>query len=156
MLTSWKAGFLLDGHKGTGKSQVAAHRSTRTQDLMHGVLLRGLEPARHVGTQERCGWLDCLMVFRTGERCSHAPDAGWLVVLEPTPGRYAREIAEIKRSNNGVGGQCAACKSKHTCLQAQVYIQSEFAQQFLEALSLANRHMLEVRRSPWMTFPVNF
>ena len=118
MLTSWKAGFLLDGHKGTGKSQVAAHRSTRTQDLMHGVLLRGLEPARHVGTQERCGWLDCLMVFRTGERCSHAPDAGWLVVLEPTPGRYAREIAEIKRSNNGVGGQCAACKSKHTCLQA--------------------------------------
>ena len=72
-------------------------------------------------------------------------DAGWLVVLEPTPGRYAREIAEIKRSNNGVGGQSVGCKSKRTCRQTQVYIQSEFAQQFLEALSLANRHMLEVR-----------
>lgn len=78
-----KAGFLLDGHKGTGKSQV----------------------------------LNLLAMW--------ARKNGWLVVLEPTPGRYAREIAEIKRSNNGV------------------YIQSEFAQQFLEALSLANRHMLE-------------
>jgi len=46
---------------------------------------------------------------------------GWLVVLEPTPARYSREIAEIKRSNNGV------------------YIQAEFAQQFLEATSIANR-----------------
>ena len=27
LLTSWKAGFLLDGHKGTGKSQVAAFMS---------------------------------------------------------------------------------------------------------------------------------
>jgi len=78
-----KAGFLLDGHKGTGKSQV----------------------------------LNLLAMW--------ARKNGWLVVLEPTPGRYAREIAEIKRSNNGV------------------YMQSEFAQQFLEALSLANRHMLE-------------
>ncbi|CAE8601277.1 unnamed protein product, partial [Polarella glacialis] len=50
---------------------------------------------------------------------------GWLVVLEPTPSRYSKEIADIKRSNNGV------------------YIQNEFSQQFLEAVSLANRHMLE-------------
>lgn len=50
---------------------------------------------------------------------------GWLVILEPNPGRYSREIADIKRSNNGV------------------YIQSEFAQQFLEAMSLANRHLLQ-------------
>ncbi|CAK9113831.1 unnamed protein product [Durusdinium trenchii] len=78
-----KAGFLLDGHKGTGKSQV----------------------------------LNLLAMW--------ARKNGWLVVLEPCPGRYSREIAEIKRSNNGV------------------YIQSEFAQQFLEAMSLANRLMLE-------------
>lgn len=38
---------------------------------------------------------------------------GWLVVMEPSPGRYSREIAEIKRSNNGI------------------YVQSEFSQQFL-------------------------
>eukprot|EP00438_Fugacium_kawagutii_P007927 Skav203709 [mRNA] locus=scaffold259:504853:510479:- [translate_table: standard] len=50
---------------------------------------------------------------------------GWLVILEPNPGRYSREVAEIKRSNNGI------------------YLQSEFAQQFLEAMSLANRQMLQ-------------
>lgn len=50
---------------------------------------------------------------------------GWLVVVEPTVSRYAREIADIKRSNSGV------------------YIQNEFAQQFLEATSIANRAMLE-------------
>eukprot|EP00913_Durusdinium_trenchii_P026263 g24642.t1 len=79
----FRRGFLLDGHKGTGKSQV----------------------------------LNLLAMW--------ARKNGWLVVLEPCPGRYSREIAEIKRSNNGV------------------YIQSEFAQQFLEAMSLANRLMLE-------------
>eukprot|EP00933_Yihiella_yeosuensis_P032604 TRINITY_DN26218_c0_g1_i1.p1 TRINITY_DN26218_c0_g1~~TRINITY_DN26218_c0_g1_i1.p1 ORF type:complete len:553 (+),score=98.61 TRINITY_DN26218_c0_g1_i1:170-1660(+) len=78
-----KAGFLIDGHKGTGKSQV----------------------------------LNLLAIW--------ARRNGWLVVLEPTPSRYAKEIADIKRSNNGV------------------YIQNEFSQQFLEAMSLANRHMLE-------------
>eukprot|EP00931_Biecheleriopsis_adriatica_P086332 TRINITY_DN61026_c0_g1_i1.p1 TRINITY_DN61026_c0_g1~~TRINITY_DN61026_c0_g1_i1.p1 ORF type:complete len:523 (-),score=101.19 TRINITY_DN61026_c0_g1_i1:46-1614(-) len=78
-----KAGFLIDGHKGTGKSQV----------------------------------LNLLAMW--------ARKNGWLVVMEPTPSRYSREIAEIKRSNNGV------------------YIQNEFSQQFLEALSLANRQMLE-------------
>mmetsp|Transcript_12306 Transcript_12306/g.38441 ORF Transcript_12306/g.38441 Transcript_12306/m.38441 type:complete len:443 (+) Transcript_12306:177-1505(+) len=50
---------------------------------------------------------------------------GWLVVLEPTPSRYRYQIADIKRSNNGV------------------YIQNEFAQQFLEATSIANRQKLE-------------
>jgi len=78
-----KAGFLLDGHKGTGKSQV----------------------------------LNLLAMW--------ARENGWLVILEPNPSRYSREIAEIKRSNNGV------------------YIQNEFAQQFLEATSIANRVMLE-------------
>ncbi|CAJ1407421.1 unnamed protein product [Effrenium voratum] len=78
-----KAGFLVDGHKGVGKSQV----------------------------------LNLVAMW--------ARKNGWLVVLEPTPGRYAREIADIKRSNNGI------------------YIQSEFAQQFLEAMSLANRQLLQ-------------
>ncbi|CAE8674264.1 unnamed protein product, partial [Polarella glacialis] len=78
-----KAGFLIDGHKGTGKSQV----------------------------------LNLIAMW--------ARRNGWLVVLEPTPSRYSKEIADIKRSNNGV------------------YIQNEFSQQFLEAVSLANRHMLE-------------
>eukprot|EP00435_Cladocopium_sp_Y103_P000149 s613_g1.t1 len=78
-----KNGFLIDGHKGTGKSQV----------------------------------LNLVTMW--------ARKNGWLVVLEPNPGRYLREIAEIKRSNNGI------------------YLQSEFAQQFLEALSLANRQMLQ-------------
>merc|ERR1711972_699711 len=50
---------------------------------------------------------------------------GWLVVLEPVAGRYSTEIADIKRSNSGV------------------YIQNEFAQQFLEATSIANRQKLE-------------
>lgn len=50
---------------------------------------------------------------------------GWLVVLEPTPNRYRTQSAEIKRSNNGI------------------YIQNEFAQQFLEATSLANREKFE-------------
>eukprot|EP00434_Breviolum_minutum_P018554 symbB.v1.2.016364.t3/scaffold1243.1/size129491/6 len=78
-----KSGFLIDGHKGTGKSQV----------------------------------LNLVTMW--------ARKNGWLVILEPNPGRYSREIADIKRSNNGV------------------YIQSEFAQQFLEAMSLANRHLLQ-------------
>lgn len=78
-----KNGFLIDGHKGTGKSQV----------------------------------LNLVTMW--------ARKNGWLVVLEPNPGRYLREIADIKRSNNGI------------------YLQSEFAQQFLEALSLANRQMLQ-------------
>eukprot|EP00929_Paragymnodinium_shiwhaense_P058788 TRINITY_DN29457_c0_g1_i1.p1 TRINITY_DN29457_c0_g1~~TRINITY_DN29457_c0_g1_i1.p1 ORF type:complete len:560 (+),score=94.81 TRINITY_DN29457_c0_g1_i1:118-1797(+) len=78
-----KSGFLLDGHKGTGKSQV----------------------------------LNSLVMW--------ARENGWLVVLEPNPSRYSREIAEIKRSNNGI------------------YIQNEFAGQFLEATSIANRQMLE-------------
>jgi len=77
-----KAGFLIDGRRGTGKSQV----------------------------------LNLLVMW--------ARRNGWLVVLEPTPARYSREIAEIKRSNNGV------------------YIQAEFAQQFLEATSIANREKL--------------
>lgn len=78
-----KSGFLIDGHKGTGKSQV----------------------------------LNLVAMW--------ARKNGWLVVLEPNPSRYSKEIAEIKRSNNGV------------------YIQNEFSQQFLEAMSIANRHMLE-------------
>jgi small subunit ribosomal protein S29 len=59
---------------------------------------------------------------------------GWLVVLEPNPGRYLREIADIKRSNNGI------------------YLQSEFAQQFLEALSLANRQMLQEIPVDYMSY----
>lgn len=78
-----KAGFLLDGHKGTGKSQI----------------------------------LNTIAMW--GRR------NGWLVVLEPVPSRYAKEIAEIKRSNAGV------------------YIQNEFSQTFLENVSIANREMLE-------------
>lgn len=78
-----KAGFLIDGKKGTGKSQV----------------------------------LNLLTMW--------ARRNGWLVVLEPSPSRYAKEIADIKRSNYGV------------------YIQSEFAQQFLEATSICNRDMLQ-------------
>eukprot|EP00927_Polykrikos_kofoidii_P007999 TRINITY_DN13306_c0_g1_i1.p1 TRINITY_DN13306_c0_g1~~TRINITY_DN13306_c0_g1_i1.p1 ORF type:complete len:552 (-),score=67.92 TRINITY_DN13306_c0_g1_i1:95-1750(-) len=78
-----KAGYLLDGRRGTGKSQV----------------------------------LNLLALW--------ARENGWLVVLEPTPGRYCTEIAEIKRSNNGV------------------YIQNEFAQQFLETTSVSNRHLFE-------------
>ena len=66
-----KNGFLLDGHKGVGKSQV----------------------------------LNLVAMW--------ARKNGWLVVMEPAPGRYTREIAEIKRSNNGI------------------YVQSEFAQQRL-------------------------
>jgi len=50
---------------------------------------------------------------------------GWLVVMEPVPSRYSKEIAEIKRSNAGV------------------YIQNEFAQAFLEMTSLANREKFE-------------
>lgn len=84
-----KAGYLLDGHRGTGKSQI----------------------------------LNLLAMW--------ARERGWLVVLEPNPSRYSREIAEIKRSNNGV------------------YIQNEFAQQFLEVTSLSNRSMLE-------SIPVDF
>lgn len=78
-----KAGFLLDGHKGVGKSQV----------------------------------LNMLAMWGRMN--------GWLVVLEPFPSRYSKEIAEIKRSNNGI------------------YIQNEFAQQFLEVMSVSNREMLE-------------
>jgi len=78
-----KAGFLVDGHRGTGKSQV----------------------------------LNLVAMW--------ARRNGWLVVMEPVSSRYSREIADIKRSNNGI------------------YIQNEFAQQFLEVLSIANRHMLE-------------
>lgn len=78
-----KAGFLLDGRRGTGKSQI----------------------------------LNLLAIW--------ARKNDWLVVLEPTASRYRNEIAEIKRSNNGV------------------YIQNEFAQQFLEATSIANRHKLQ-------------
>eukprot|EP00928_Gymnodinium_smaydae_P022895 TRINITY_DN1908_c0_g2_i1.p1 TRINITY_DN1908_c0_g2~~TRINITY_DN1908_c0_g2_i1.p1 ORF type:complete len:565 (-),score=96.53 TRINITY_DN1908_c0_g2_i1:89-1729(-) len=78
-----KAGFLIDGKRGVGKSQV----------------------------------LNLLTMW--------AREQGWLVILEPTPGRYAHDIAEIKRSNNGV------------------YIQNEFAQQFLEATSIFNRAMFE-------------
>lgn len=77
-----KAGFLIDGKKGAGKSQV----------------------------------LNLLTMW--------ARRSGWLVVMEPVPSRYSKEIADIKRSNNGV------------------YIQSEFAKQFLEATSIANREML--------------
>lgn len=77
-----KAGFLLDGHSGVGKSQC----------------------------------LNFLVMW--------ARRNGWLVIMEPHPSRYSREIADIKRSNNGV------------------YIQSEFSQQFLEALSLSNRQQL--------------
>lgn len=78
-----KAGFLLDGRRGAGKSQV----------------------------------LNLLAMW--------ARRNDWLVVMEPTPRRYGKEIADIKRSNNGV------------------YIQNEFAQQFLEAMSIANRQKLE-------------
>lgn len=78
-----KAGFLLDGHRGVGKSQI----------------------------------LNTIAMW--------AREQGWLVVLEPTAGRYRTEIADIKRSNNGI------------------YIQNEFAQQFLEATSIANREKLE-------------
>jgi len=78
-----KSGFLLDGRKGTGKSQI----------------------------------LNLLAIW--------ARKNDWLVVMEPTPARYRLEIAEIKRSNNGI------------------YIQNEFAQQFLEATSIANREKLE-------------
>lgn len=78
-----KNGFLLDGRRGVGKSQV----------------------------------LNLLAIW--------ARKNDWLVVVEPTPARYRQEIAEIKRSNNGV------------------YIQNEFAQQFLEATSIANRQKLQ-------------
>jgi small subunit ribosomal protein S29 len=78
-----KAGFLIDGHKGAGKSQV----------------------------------LNTLAMW--------ARRNGWLVVMEPVPSRYSKEIAEIKRSNAGV------------------YIQNEFAQAFLEMTSLANREKFE-------------
>lgn len=74
-----KAGYLLDGHRGVGKSQT----------------------------------LNVITMW--------ARRNGWLVVLEPSASRYRREIADIKRSSNGV------------------YIQNEFAQQFLEATSIANR-----------------
>lgn len=78
-----KNGFLIDGHKGTGKSQV-----------LNTVAL----------------W---------------ARRNGWLVVMEPVPSRYSKEIAEIKRSNAGV------------------YIQNEFSQAFLEMTSVANRGKFE-------------
>lgn len=78
-----KAGWLLDGRRGAGKSQV----------------------------------LNLLAIW--------ARKNDWLVVVEPTPGRYRTEIAEIKRSNNGV------------------YIQNEFSQQFLEATSIANRRKFQ-------------
>lgn len=78
-----KSGFLVDGKRGVGKSQV----------------------------------LNLVTLW--------ARQRGWLVILEPTPSRYSKEIAEIKRSTSGV------------------YIQNEFAQQFLEAMSVCNRHMLE-------------
>ena len=48
-----------------------------------------------------------------------------LDLLEPVPSRHLKEFADIKRSNAGV------------------YIQNEFAQQFLETNSIANRAMLE-------------
>eukprot|EP00371_Babesia_bovis_P000640 XP_001609287.1 hypothetical protein [Babesia bovis T2Bo] len=50
---------------------------------------------------------------------------GWMVILEPSPSKYAREIGTIKRSNAGV------------------YIQSEFAVKFLETLMTSNRDNLE-------------
>lgn len=78
-----KSGFLLDGKKGVGKSQI----------------------------------LNLMTIW--------ARKNDWLVVVEPMPGRYRIEIADIKRSNNGV------------------YIQNEFAKQFLEATSLANREKLQ-------------
>jgi len=78
-----KAGFLLDGHKGTGKSQI----------------------------------LNTVAMW--------ARKNGWLVVMEPVPSRYSKEIAEIKRSNAGV------------------YIQNEFSQTFLEITSIANRQKFE-------------
>jgi len=76
-----KAGFLLDGKRGVGKSQI----------------------------------MNLLTIW--------ARRNGWLVVVEPAVSRYRMEIADIKRSNNGV------------------YIQNEFSQQFLEATSIANREM---------------
>jgi len=78
-----KAGFLLDGKKGVGKSMI----------------------------------LNTVAMW--------ARRNGWLVVMEPMPSRYSKEIAEIKRSNAGV------------------YIQNEFSQSFLEMTSIANREMLE-------------
>jgi len=54
-----------------------------------------------------------------------ARENGWLVVSEPNVGAYAKEIAEIKRSNSGL------------------YIQNEFAQKFLERLIIRNKDMLE-------------
>ncbi|GFE55367.1 ribosomal protein death-associated 3, putative [Babesia ovis] len=50
---------------------------------------------------------------------------GWMVIVEPSPSKYAKEIGSIKRSNAGV------------------YIQSEFAVKFLETLMLGNRDKLE-------------
>ncbi|KYF47562.1 ribosomal death-associated protein 3, partial [Toxoplasma gondii ARI] len=82
-LAAVQRGFLLDGHRGVGKSCV----------------LNYLIP-----------W---------------ARENNWLVVYEPLPSRYAREIGDIKRSSAGV------------------YIQSSFSQEFLERLGRFNRRLLE-------------
>ncbi|PHJ20982.1 ribosomal death-associated protein [Cystoisospora suis] len=76
-------GFLLDGHRGVGKS----------------CILNYIIP-----------W---------------ARENNWLVIYEPLPSKYAREIGDIKRSASGV------------------YIQSSFSQEFLEKISRYNRHLLE-------------
>ncbi|XP_026190085.1 uncharacterized protein LOC34618445 [Cyclospora cayetanensis] len=75
-------GFLLDGHRGVGKSFVLNYLVT---------------------------W---------------ARENGWLVLFEPLPSKYARDIGDIKRSSSGV------------------YIQSEFARVFLERFLLFNHPML--------------
>ncbi|GIX65793.1 ribosomal death-associated protein 3 [Babesia caballi] len=62
---------------------------------------------------------------------------GWMVVAEPTPSKYAREVGNIKRSNAGVYIQVRAVVPESTA------VQSEFAVKFLESLMLANAEKLE-------------
>ncbi|KAK2197129.1 bifunctional Ribosomal protein S23-S29 [Babesia duncani] len=54
-----------------------------------------------------------------------AKQNGWLVVFEPNPSKYATLVGSIKRSNAGI------------------YIQTEFATQFLQTLKTANESLLE-------------
>ncbi|KAL8274173.1 hypothetical protein Esti_002015 [Eimeria stiedai] len=77
-----ESGFLLDGHRGVGKSFV----------------------------------LNYLVAW--------ARENEWLVVYEPLPSKYARDIGDIRRSSAGV------------------YIQSAFARVFLERLLLFNEKLL--------------
>ncbi|AFZ80477.1 hypothetical protein BEWA_033300 [Theileria equi strain WA] len=53
-----------------------------------------------------------------------ARNNGWMVIIEPSPSKYAKEVGTIKRSNAGV------------------YIQLEFAKAFLERLILSNKTYL--------------